>query len=688
MKARLLILVISALLAATIIVGLIFISSKRNNRKGVGSNITKNSSKVSSQPDVVNRPLSEKPVEPNLPTPPSDKQNSSLSTEGIVEVKENEVFDTLITSDSKTSEDTSATSAAGDSNSSSSTSTTIDHTSASSESGIPNSLPSTSTFEVPSVSSSSALASVDNIPTIKSESKEESLIASEPLNQLQLNERLRQVIRRYFQNPKEQNILNALEDAKKGTSIEDANKQTVDRFYLDTYKAYHADHATAIFEAVYNGKSHEEALALFDKVASAYTSMRALGYSPVEPKYPDILFHNIRDRILREGWKLPDTAIGNASIKQGLDRIFTYVETHPPADSDLIDTNKQEIRETIQETLGELISYFQVKALSNRTASDSIEAVVDKTHKELHKIIHVYGFSADDIKSVATGFSATMTSAEILDLLRERLFPPKLTWGTSLVSDGIPRPLKNNNAICYANGTLQCFANFLPLWKMTAMKEFTRNVANADKFTTRFDQVLELLNQATDVVLDVTQHLTLKSWDNTREYIKNIYHDFELESLIPKRNLNDFSSVVTSGHRNLDYHPIYSQPCFESHWRFPCACGEDSFEITLGGLALFDKHATLGAGTYEVPLTTQFLDLETGRYNRHDLYAFTFGRNLENDANIRGHTYAYVKRRNGKWYFCNDSRVEEVAEDQVPITKALQEHHGKRPLVLFYLRME
>ena len=487
-------------------------------------------------------------------------------------------------------------------------------------------------------------------------------------------------------NPSDPKARQAVEDAKKGSSIENAEKRLVDKFYLEVFDTYCSKCATAVVNALIEDESHEEAYSYFEELLKASTGMKMLGYQIEEPRYPDFILKSPLAfmNYFLEGSMMPHTESANATINQNINRVFAYFDNHLPADVDLLSSKKQETRTSIKKALGELIYIIQIRALSKRNSSEAVDVVVERAHEELHKIIHIYGFPPSDIQSIGSGFYATMTSTEVLALLREKLFAPKLVWGSSLVSAGVPRPILNVNAICYAIATLQCLANFLPLWKMTAMKGIARDPANANRMITRLDQVFELLNQSAGAPLDVTAHISLEGWGDSRIFIFELNNKIKQDNLIPERNLNDLYGVFSSS--PLATFPMYSHCKIGVHWNRPCSCDHLPL-VARGGLVVYDCNSTASAGTYDVPLSSQFLDLETGRYKPYDLHAFTFGGQID-DSDRSGHTFAYVKRKNDQWYSCNDSRVEEIADDQVPITKALQEHHDKRPLVLFFLRME
>ena len=670
---------IAGLLALTAIICLLYFSLKKDSSvkgKDISANNTGTSLKVAAQPGTTAMkdltranlagPLDQKTSESNLSLPPSDKRNTSS-------IPKQRPSEEVSLNDTEKDESVSTTNSSHSVTPISVTdSSALQHDNTLSVSNQPPFSPTVPTTTVEPASGTANSKSIEK--------------ASLPLDQKQQDDLLRKAIVEHCQNLEDSKARIAVEDAKKGSSIENAKKNIADQFYITTFRMFSSECARAALDAIKEGKSHEEAYFHFGKLLKASIGFKTLGYFISEPRYPDFLF-KVPLTLLNyffDGSMLPDTESANATINQNINRVFAYLENHPPSDIDLFNEKMQEIRGFIKNALGELIYIIQIKALSRRKSSETVDVVVDRAHKELQKIIQVYGFSPSEIQSIGSGFSATMTSAEVLNLLREKLFSPKLTWGTSLVSAGVPRPIINVNAICYAIATLQCFANFLPLWKMSAMKGITRDPTNANRVATRLDQVFELLNQSAGAPLDVTSHISLEGWGDSRRFIFELYNKIKQDNLIPERNLNDLFGVFSSS--PLATLPMYPHCKIGVHWRRPCTCDQAPL-IARGGLVVYDCNSSASAGTYDVPLSSKFMDLETGRYHRYDLHAFTFGGQID-DSDRAGHTFAYVKRKNGKWFCCNDSRVEEVVEDQVPITKTLQERYGKRPLVLFYLRME
>ena len=76
-------------------------------------------------------------------------------------------------------------------------------------------------------------------------------------------------------------------------------------------------------------------------------------------------------------------------------------------------------------------------------------------------------------------------------------------------------------------------------------------------------------------------------------------------------------------------------------------------------------------------------DLQLGKDVTFRLYAFTFG-----TSGGQGHCVAYVRRKSGKWYLCDDCKIMELQESDVPLTESAFRKKSMAPINLFYLRVE
>ena len=504
-------------------------------------------------------------------------------------------------------------------------------------------------------------------------------------------ELLEEAIWEHLQDPTNPNMSKAVGEAKKGTSVEIADKQAVDDFYVSTYSKFHLKCASKVLQGLLDCKSHEEAYKNFGELYRASLGMKGLGYSIREqPKYPDFIFehqwilpktilglaYSKLEPTIYDVWRLPDTENENAVINEGIRRIFAYLEAHPPANAELVEMEQQEMREFLKEALRYLNFRIYINAIMNRDKGETVDVAVGKADQEFQRITQLYGFELCDIQHEP--LAGITTSAQVLEILRPRMIPPKLNWDALLVLDKVPRPIKNVNSMCYAIATLQCLANFLPLWRLTAMRNKSLAPSDEKKASTRLNRVFELLNEASREPLDVSAYLKVQSLGDPRVYVRELFDGVRQDGLIVEADLNDFVAVFVEDGFLAS---VVNHRCIGGCWNAPCYCEKERDRVfARGGLVLFNCSISDVDEYHDIPGSVQFMDLEQQRYVRHDLYGFTFGGD--------GHCIAYVKRRNGKWYHCNDSLVEEIAEDGIPFTRASQALHGKFPLLLFYLRVE
>lgn len=189
------------------------------------------------------------------------------------------------------------------------------------------------------------------------------------------------------------------------------------------------------------------------------------------------------------------------------------------------------------------------------------------------------------------------------------------------------------------------------------------------------NHVLEQIGKDDRSEFDVTAYLQLKGWDDPAFYVRELFKRMLKEGIIPSSDLYYFSSAYIVGSSMKLMTVNFDIDYWSSS--LPSNCGP-SRVFTRNGLLIVRTKSLESYGYVDISPTYNVYDVELGRDVPYHLYAFT--------SDSSAHVKAYVKRRDGTWYVCNDNSVAQVKEDQLPITQKLQSEDGFRCSLLFYLR--
>lgn len=465
----------------------------------------------------------------------------------------------------------------------------------------------------------------------------------------------------YLLHPNDHSIREKLESEFPHIFAKTTPHESVVNFFNEHYTVTVGNIAANTLKFLKHGCSPQKIRETFEEVKQAYRGLKQFGYEKGlgEPKFPDFLVNapSWSITLLDDGFSLPTYD----QIKEltSIARVFDFSSKYPQ-----LAKNLKEFKDGISNLL---LSCMYIKAFLENAGTAAPLEVIERTTRMLKDIFKKFGLDEPPKQSV--GLSLNMAPQQIHRTLDAEFFITKdIRWGPQLVLDGTPRPIQNVNLICYGISTLQCLANFLPLWRLTAMKNVTLPSSEKAPITFGLNKALEELEKSASPSVDVTPYINIKRLGDSHEFMSNLLDAISKEG---KSRAEDFSATLQLDPFAKLGVSNYCDQC--QKYSFPCCTS--SYVRT--GLIIQRGYADDSSWS---PPKIKVLDIEQGKYVTYHLYAFTFGGD--------GHCIAYVKRRNGKWHECNDSNVRQVADADVPIIGGFGKKNERKPQLAFYLRTE
>ena len=328
------------------------------------------------------------------------------------------------------------------------------------------------------------------------------------------------------------------------------NSRPIDQLYRTIYEDALACIGQDTLRLLKNGKGTDRMQNLACEVHETFEGMRRLGYVTdtfLEPKVPDFLFLNVNWFHAFCNGDI-ESLIEKPVVKlKAISRVFAYFKMNPPFDVSLLENQWNAINNGI---LDPMISLLYIRELRYRKGR--FEDILQETRQRIKNIFDSSGIKEPENHSA--GLLLSMNFQSTLQVLEARFFPPKLPWDELLVLDGKPRPLKNVNCICYGIATFQCLANFLPLWKLTVMKNFKLSENANSSF--RINRILEELGSSETSEFDVTKYFEMTSWSDAYLFFQNLFSVIRQDGL----PLEHFSGTF-----RIEPYTVYNHPLNAYH---------------------------------------------------------------------------------------------------------------------------